>query len=140
MLGLTEGHHMEFTFPWPTSNGEWMAFGSAAVTVLLGLIRLFVPGIVLRVQKLQPVPDHPEAMAAVRATMAGFHLGLGTCSLLLAQPLIYMTLGFSWAFTAFGRLISMLSDRGGTLLNVLWLVVELALAALALGYSLGFVP
>jgi hypothetical protein len=59
---------------------------------------------------------------------------------LLAQPLIYLTLGICWALTAFGRLISILSDRGGTVVNWLWLVVEMALAALALGFALGMVP
>ena len=43
--------------------------------------------------------------------MAGFYLGLGLCCVLLAQPLLYMALGFSWLFTAFGRLVSMMSDR-----------------------------
>ena len=130
---------MEFTFPWPTTNGEWMAFGVAAFTILLGLIRLFVPWIVLRVQKLQPVPEHPEGLAAVRATMAGFCLGLGTSSMLLDQPWLYIALGFSWLFTAFGRLISILSDRS-TWLNWLLIVVELVLGGAALANPLRFVP
>ena len=44
--------------------------------------------------------------------MAGFYLGLGISCILLAQPWLYMALGFSWLFTAFGRMVSMLSDRG----------------------------
>jgi hypothetical protein len=130
---------MEFAFPWPTTNGEWAAFGAAAITVLLGLIRLFAPDIVLRLQRLQPVPEHPEAFAAVRSTMAGFYLGLGLCSILLVQPFLYMALGFSWVFTAFGRLISILSDRN-TLLNWFLILVELVLAAAALANPLGFIP
>ena len=130
---------MEFTFPWPTTNGEWLTFASAAIAILLGLIRLFVPDIVLRLQRLQPVPEHPEAFAAVRASMAGFYLGLGVTALLLAQPFLYIALGFSWAFTAFGRLVSILSDRN-TMLNWLLLVVELALGAAALANPLGFLP
>jgi hypothetical protein len=129
---------MEFTFPWPTTNGEWMSFGAAAITILLGLTRLFVPDIVLRLQRLQPVPEHPEAFAAVRATMAGFYLGLGVTSVAWQQPFLYMALGFSWAFTAFGRLISILSDRN-TLLNWILILIELVLAAAALANPLGFV-
>ena len=75
-----------------------------------------------------------------RATMSGFYLGLGLCCILLAQPLLYMALGFSWLFTAFGRVVSMLSDRGNTLYNWISLVIELVLAALPLAFSLGFVP
>jgi hypothetical protein len=130
---------MEFEFPWPTTNGEWAAFGTAAFTVLLGLIRLFAPDIVLRLQRLQPVPEHPEGFAAVRATMAGFYLGLGVTAVAFQQPFLYMALGFSWAFTAFGRLISILSDRN-TWLNWLLILIELALAAAALANPLGFLP
>ena len=32
---------MEFAFPWPVTQGEWLAWSSAAVTVLLGLIFFF---------------------------------------------------------------------------------------------------
>ena len=42
--------------------------------------------------------------------------------------------------TAFGRLISILSDRGATLYNWIWIVLELVLAALPLAFSLGFIP
>ena len=72
--------------------------------------------------------------------MAGFYLGLGLCCILLAQPWLYIALGFSWLFTAFGRIVSMLSDRGNTLYNWISLVIELVLAGLPLAFSLGFVP
>ena len=131
---------MDFAFPWPMSNGEWMAWGSAAVTLFFGLVMLFLPRLGMRILRLQTLPDHPEAVAEGRATMAGFYLGVGACCILLAQPLLYLALGFSWLFTAFGRLISMLSDRGGTLYNWISIVIELALAALPLAFALGFVP
>ena len=51
-----------------------------------------------------------------------------------------MALGFSWLFTAFGRIVSMMSDRGNTLFNWISLVVELVLAALPLAFAFGFVP
>jgi uncharacterized membrane protein HdeD (DUF308 family) len=131
---------MTFEFPWPTSNGEWLAWSSAAVTVLFGLIMLFLPKAGLRILRLQTSPEHPEALAEARATMSGFYLGLGISCLLLAQPLLYLALGFSWLFTAFGRIVSMLSDRGNTLYNWISVVIELVLAGLPLAFSLGFVP
>lgn len=131
---------MEFAFPWPLSQGEWLAWASAAVTVLFGLLLLFAPGISLKVLRLQPTAEHPEAIAGARATMSGFYLGTGLCCILLAQPLLYMALGFSWLFTAFGRIISMLSDRGNTLYNWAAVVVELVLAGLPLGFAFGFLP
>jgi len=131
---------MSFEFPWPFTQGEWLAWSSAAVTILFGLIMLFLPRTGLRILRLQTVPEHPEATSEARATMSGFYLGLGLCCILLAQPLLYMALGFSWLFTVFGRVVSMLSDRGNTLYNWISLVIELVLAALPLAFSLGFVP
>ena len=130
---------MEFAFPWPVTQGEWLAWVSAAITVLFGAILLFAPGLSFRMLRLPPKPERPEGFAAARANMAGFYLGLGLTSLLLAQPLLYMALGFSWLFTAFGRIVSMMSDRGTGLANWLWLVFDLVLSALALAFALGFV-
>lgn len=129
---------MQFTFPWPTTNAEWMAFSVAALTLLFGLLMLFAPRIVLRTHRLQTVPEHPEALSEVRGRMAGFYLGLSLTAILLAQPLLYLALGFSWLFTAFGRLVSMLSDDGFRIPNFIWIVVELALAIIALAYGLGW--
>ena len=95
-----------------------------AVTVFFGVVLLFAPRIAFRLFRLQTKPEHPEAIAEARATMAGFYLGLGLCCVLLAQPLLYMALGFSWLFTAFGRIVSMMSDRGNTLYNWIWLVFD----------------
>jgi hypothetical protein len=130
---------MDLSFPWPMSQGEWLAWISAVVTILAGLAFLFAPGMMLRALRLQAAPDRPQALAEVRGRMAGFYLGLGLSAVLLAQPLIYMALGFSWAFTAFGRLVSMLSDGGGRLYNLVLFIVEAALAALPLLFAFGLV-
>ncbi|MEP9399751.1 DUF4345 family protein [Mesorhizobium sp. KR2-14] len=129
---------MEFAFPWPMTPGEWWAWSSAAVTVLFGLVLLFAPRVSLRILRLQPVETRQEAVAEARATMAGFYLGLGMCCILLAQPLLYLALGFSWLFTAFGRIISMLSDQGNKLYNWVWLFLALVLAGLPLAFAFGF--
>jgi uncharacterized membrane protein HdeD (DUF308 family) len=131
---------MEFVFPWPMSQGEWLAWSAAVLTVLFGLLLLFAPRISLRLLRLQTTEKHPEAVAEARATIAGFYLGTGLCCILLAQPLLYMALGFSWLFTVFGRIISMLSDQGNTIYNWLSLIVAMVLAALPLGFAFGFLP
>ncbi len=130
---------MDFALPWPASTGEWLAWSSAAATVLFGLLYLFAPGLSLRLHRLQPTENHPEAVGASRASIAGFYLGVGLCCVLLAQPFIYLTLGVCWILTGFGRLVSMLSDRGNTISNWLWLIVELFLGCLPLAFVLGFV-
>ncbi|MHB2267744.1 AGROH133_08824 family phage infection protein [Aliihoeflea sp. PC F10.4] len=129
---------MELSFPWPYSQGEWLAWSSAAITVLFGLMTLFAPRFSLRILRLQTTPDHPEAVAESRATMSGFYLGVGLCCILLAQPLLYLTLGACWALTAFGRVVSMLSDRGNTPYNWVALIVEIVLGALPMAFALGF--
>jgi hypothetical protein len=130
---------MEFAFPWPVTQGEWLAWSSAAVTVLLGLMFFFAPRLSFKALRLQPTENHPEAVAEGRATMSGFYLGLGLCCILLTpQPFLYLALGFSWLFTAFGRLVSILSDRGNTLYNWVFVLVDLVLALLPLGFAFGF--
>ena len=131
---------MEFAFPWPFSQGEWLAWSSAVVTVLFGLILFFAPGLSLLLLRLQTTPEHPEALAEARATMSGFYLGLGLTCILFAQPMLYIALGVSWALTAFGRIVSMMSDRGNTLYNWVSVAVEIVLAALPLAFAFGLVP
>lgn len=131
---------MEFAFPWPFSQGEWLAWSSAVITVLFGLILFFAPGLSLRLLRLQTTPDHPEALSEARATMSGFYLGLGLCCILFAQPMLYIALGVSWALTVFGRIVSMMSDKGNTLYNWVSVAVEIVLAALPLAFAFGLVP
>ncbi|MDI6028289.1 DUF4345 family protein [Corticibacterium sp. UT-5YL-CI-8] len=131
---------MEFAFPWPLSQGEWLAWTSAAITLLFGIVLFFFPGLSFRLLRLQPRPDVPSALAEGRSIMAGFYLGVGLCCILLAQPLVYLTLGFSWLFTVFGRIIGMLSDNANTPYHWLALIIQLALAILPLGFAFGLWP
>ena len=131
---------MELSFPWPMSQGEWLAWISAVATLLLGVFFLFAAGTGLRVLRLQTTPTHPQALAEIRGRMSGFYLGVSLCCILLAQPWLYMALGFSWLFTAFGRLLSMMSDGANTPFNWASIIVELVLAALPLAFVFGFLP
>lgn len=131
---------MEFAFPWPVSQGEWLAWASAAVTVAFGLIALFAPVTSLRILRLETRPDHPEAVGEARATVSGFWLGVGIACILLAQPLVYVALGLSWALTAFGRLVSMMSDGGNTPYNWAALAIAIVLALPPLLFAFGLLP
>jgi cytochrome c biogenesis protein CcdA len=132
---------MDFALPWPTSQGEWLAWSSAVFTVLLGLLFFLAPNLAFRILRLQAKPEKAAAIAEGRGRMSGFYLGVGLCCLLLGpQPFLYMALGFSWLFTAFGRLLSMMSDGANTPFNWVSIVVELALAALPLAFAFGFLP
>jgi len=122
------------------TQGEWLAWTSAAVTVFFGLLLLFAPRISFRILRLTASERYPNAVAEARSTMAGFYLGLGLCCILLAQPLLYMALGASWGMTAFGRLIAMMSDEANTPYHWVSFLVDVALAALPLAFVFGFVP
>jgi cytochrome c biogenesis protein CcdA len=124
---------------WPASQGEWFAWASALVTIVFGLIFLFAPRTAFRIIRITTHPDHPEALAEGRGTMAGFYLGLGICCILFAQPLVWVALGVSWGFTAFGRLISMMSDNGNTMYNWISVVIEILLAAMPLAFAFGYI-
>lgn len=128
---------IEFYFP--SSGGEWLAFASAAITALFGLVLFVAPRPAFRLIGLVPQADRPEAIAEGRARMAGLSLGVGLCALLFAQPLLYLALGAGWAFTAFGRLVSMLVDRSGTVFNWISLGLEIALAAGPILYGLSMI-
>lgn len=128
---------IEFYFP--SSGGEWAAFVSAAATALLGLVFLLAPRPCLHRLGLDPRADKPAAVAEGRARLSGFHLGLGLCCALLAQPLLYLALGAAWAVTAFGRLVSIVVDRAGTPFNWMVLAVEIVLCAGPLLYAFGMI-
>ncbi|WP_086440178.1 DUF4345 domain-containing protein, partial [Brucella sp. CMUL 035] len=102
---------MEFYLP--ATTGEWLAWSSAAVTALAGLVMLFVPGITMKLLRLQPINGRPEGYGSIRATLAGPYLGVGLGCLIFAQPFLWVVLGSVWGFALFGRFISMMSDTGG---------------------------
>jgi hypothetical protein len=131
---------MEIAFPWPMTQGEWLAWSSAVATVVLGLLLMFAPRISFRLLRLATAERYPNAIAEARSTMAGFYLGLGLSCILLAQPLLYLALGVCWAFTAFGRIIAMMSDGANTPYHWASLLVNAALAALPLAFSFGLAP
>ena len=126
---------MEFYFP--ETFGEQLAFCAAAFTALAGFVIMFAPGYAMRLFGLQPRGERRDGFAEQRS-IGGFYLGFGLSAVMLAQDFIYMALGAAFAMAAFARVVSLLSDKGSTALNYLLLVVQVALAALPLGYSVGF--
>lgn len=129
---------MNFAFPWPYSQGEWLAWGVAAFTLLLGLVAIFAPRWLLHALKLQVAQGHEEGLAVARAQLGGFYIGIGAAAILFAQPLIYMTLGLAWALAALARLVSLISDRS-TIAGWVAFAASLVLAAFPLAFVFGFV-
>ncbi|MBC7313170.1 MAG: DUF4345 domain-containing protein [Rhizobium sp.] len=125
---------MEFYFP--TEFGEQLAFGAAAVAALIGALAMFAPGLTLKFFGLEPRNLRPEGFGAVRSA-GGLVVGFSGTALMLAQPTLYLAFGAAMALAAFGRILSIMSDRGNTPRNALLLVVEVALAAMPLSYVFG---
>jgi hypothetical protein len=125
---------MEFYFP--TETGEQLAFLSAAAAALIGCFVLFAPGLTLKLLGLAVTGDRPEGLGATRSA-GGLIVGFSGTALLLAQPTVYLAFGAALALAAFARILSIMSDHGGTWRNMLLLVVELVLAALSLAYVFG---
>ena len=127
---------MEFYFP--TEFGEQLAFAAAAVTAILGLVVMFAPGLSLGFFGLQPREGRVEGLAETRST-GGAYLGFAATALLFAQPILYLALGAALAMAGFARILSILSDRGNSIRNILFLVVQFMLAALPLSYFFGLI-
>lgn len=123
----------------PATAGEWLAWASALITIMFGLICLFTPRLTFRILRLRTAEGVPEAVSESRATMSGFYLGVGLLAILFNQPFIWLVLGAGWAFTAFGRLVSIVLDRGNTSFNWISIAMEAALAVMPLAYALGYV-
>ena len=123
----------------PQTPGEWLAWTSAVITIIFGLICLFAPRLTFRILRLRTAEGVPEALSESRATMAGFYLGTGLLAIAFQQPFVWLVLGAGWAFTALGRLVSIVADRGNSGFNWGSLAFEIALAAGPLALALGYV-
>ncbi|WP_296020390.1 DUF4345 domain-containing protein [uncultured Agrobacterium sp.] len=128
---------MEFYFP--TELGEQLAFAAAVLSSLIGLLVMFAPMITFRLFGLQVTGERRDGLVLIRSSLAGLYLGLGVSALLLAQPMVYLAFGAAFALAVFGALLSILSDGGATLRNLLLMVVHVVLAAFPLMYVFGLV-
>lgn len=123
----------------PTETGELLAFSAAATTVLLGLAFLFAPRLAFRLLGLSATDGRRGGYAEARSSIGGFYVGLGIATLMVGQDWTYLALGAAFALAAFGRILSMLSDSGNTVVNWLYLIVQIVLSALPLAYVFGFI-
>lgn len=123
----------------PQTPGEWLAWTSAVITVIFGLICFLAPRATFRILRLRTAEGVPAALSESRATMAGFYLGTGLLAIAFQQPFVWLVLGAGWAFTALGRLVSIFADRGNSVFNWGSLAFEIALAAGPLALALGYV-
>lgn len=125
----------------PVDASEWFLTLVALLTVSLGVIALFLPGLALKILRLQPIADAPFAMGETRGTLAGFYMAIGAVYLLMPQPIEFVALvmGAAWLLTGAGRIVSMFFDRGWTVFNVLGTVFEVGIGLLVVMIVLGII-
>lgn len=126
-------------FVTPTRMPEALVAGVAAATALLGAIAFLAPRALLAMTRLQATDERGSARGEMRGTVAGFHLAGGLAALLFGGVFVELALGVAWLATAFGRMISMLSDGANNLRNWLCLVIELAFGAIPLAVVFGLI-
>ncbi|MFZ1815009.1 MAG: hypothetical protein WBO55_13045 [Rhizobiaceae bacterium] len=120
----------------PRTNADIIPAGVAAITALFGLICLLFPSAALGLMRLQAV--EPGAEGEMRGLLAGLYLASSLGVLAGGGIFVQLALGAAWGFTAFGRMISMLSDGANNLFNWLSLLLELTLAILVVAAVFGF--
>jgi hypothetical protein len=118
---------------YPSAPGAQAAFIAAAVAILIGLFMLIFPVTSGKILRLESRETRPGAIGELRAS-GGFLLGLAVSALMFEQPPFYTALGLAFAVSAFGRVISLMSDRAASLVNVLLLFLQVALAGALLYY------
>ena len=121
----------------PQSGGDWLVAIVAAITLCFGLICLAMPRRALGLLRLAQTEDRPAAHGELRGTMAGFMIAMGVGALAYGNIFTDLTLGVCWLATAFGRMISMLSDKSGNAYNWLSLLFDLAMAGIPLAIVFG---
>ncbi|PCI05995.1 MAG: hypothetical protein COB78_05350 [Hyphomicrobiales bacterium] len=135
----------EFQFIIPESQTVFLPWVAAAITFLMGAVSFLVPSGMLVFMRMKTKVGSESAKGEPRGVLAGFYLGVSALLLMSpdvsAVPGLFMgfALGICWIMSAFGRMISMLSDRGNTLFNWFALILDLLLAALPFVVVLGLV-
>lgn len=114
--------------PWPQA-----AFLSVAVLLVAGLVMLAFPQTSGRVLGLAGTDARSGGIGEIRPT-GGFLAGFALATLMFFdQPVLAAALGVAMSVSAFARLISLMSDRSASLLNLLLFLVQ-SIFALALLY------
>lgn len=129
---------IEFTFPF--STGEWLAWTAALATILTGLVLMIIPRRFMHFLGLAPRSGTNNGVSEVRGPLGGAWVGFGLAAILLAQPLVYLALGFAFLVTVVGRIVSFFADRTFNLHCVAATLFEALLAFFPIAYALQLIP
>lgn len=110
---------------------------SAFLTLCLGLLCLFAPSFAGSLMRLRSNVVVEGAIGEIRGNVAGFYIATSLAVLFIGGTHSIVALGLCWLMTAFGRMVSMLSDKANNVYNWVSLLVEFLLAVLPLSIVFG---
>jgi hypothetical protein len=82
----------------------------AIITICFGLMGLVTPHLASKFTGL--TATNKTSFAEFRGTFGGMFVVMGAIPLLTHQPLAYFTTGLFWMGAAFGRIVSIILDKG----------------------------
>lgn len=124
----------------PVTTGEWYAFCTAIVLMLVALPLIILPRRFMGLLGLSAEHSTVNGLSEVRGPFGGYLFGTGLAAILLAQPLVYLALGIGFVFMVVGRLLSFVLDRSFNLHCIVLTVVEATAAVFMCGYGLQIFP
>ena len=127
-------------FVLPQSAGEWLAWLTALVIVLVGLSLMLMPRTVMQADGLQTVGETTEGYSAMRGPFGGVYVGFGLAVMALhPQPLLYFALGAAFCGALIGRFLSLVIDRAWRGMVIPGTIAEVLGAFFPLAYATGLI-
>ncbi|MCG6859501.1 MAG: DUF4345 family protein [Salaquimonas sp.] len=140
VFGRTDLPEIDFAaLSWPSTTPQMLVAGAGAVAVAIGLLAFVVPGALCRLLGLAAKEEAVGAVGELRGTYAGFHLAAGLGVLAADGWATQFALAACWLLSAFGRMISMLTERDRLMFNWLLLIIEIGLGSAILAVFFGAV-
>ncbi|MEM8650447.1 MAG: DUF4345 family protein [Pseudomonadota bacterium] len=141
ILGSWSSEVVDIYMGIPIYTADMIFMLVALLTTLLGAVAFFVPGVMLKLIRLQPVESNPAAKGEIRGLLAGFFLAIGIIYIAVpsARLFVGLELGAVWMLTSVGRLVSVIFDRASSLYNWLAIIFEFAVGAVLLGFIFGYI-
>ncbi len=109
---------------------EWLPRVGAILTVALGLVGFFKPGLITDGQQIGL--NSPVALSEARVVFGGLHFGIGIVALLMQDPVIYLALGVGWSCGLLARFYSMVADKTSLKQSMPGIIVDGTMAILFL--------
>ncbi len=124
-------------FQLPQEGGAYLVFLASAVSMAIGFVVMFAPGISMLVSGLTATAGRERIFAAVRSS-GGFLLGAACVALLTVNPFAELAFGAAYMFSTAARVVVIFADRGRKYFNAIALLFQLAMTCLFIGHVFGY--